>query len=1172
MKRHHLHILLACILSGLLLLSSIHVAQAAEQIEQDTIPFQPTNWTGSLSVPQFDPSLGALTSVKVTLIGAIQGTAKYESTDAKAATITLNLSANVQIQRPNNQGLLQTSPVVSKVENAAPFDGNIDFDGPSGSTFPNLQGQATDEKTLTDAADLALFTGAGNITLPARATGTSNGSGSGNLIAQFNVDAQAIFRVVYTYEPADVTPRIRLQKTVYAGHNNGAGCAGQELVSGLLNDPITYCFDIRNTGDTYLDDITLVDPDLGIDLSDLTLLSGNPNQPLAPGASLVYYFEDTLTQDLDNTAATEGNPVEGNGDDIPGLNNVTDSDDASVRIRINASVTVCKYDTNESRLSGWTINLNGPDDQSGQTGEDGCVTFTVALPGSYTISEEQQAGWQQVDPPNNGNYTVDIQDGDEEGPFNFMNEREATIRVCKVDDKTDQPISGWEINLNGPENKSRVTNENGCLTFQITTPGNYTITETLPPGWQQIFPIDPPYFSVPEVTPGENYGPYTFRNRTDTGITIIKQANPEDGTDFQFTSQFDPDGFTLDDAAIDDGDAFINTVVYTTVLPGAYWITETVPAGWLLADVDCSDDDSTFDGTRLTINLSPTENLSCTFTNAQLGRIIGVKQTIPATSTQSFDFQATSENLATPIAFSLQHGERYTIENVPAGIPYTLTENTPTEWVLTDATCSNGQSPVGVTLSASETVTCTFTNQGKGKLTVYKVVEGGSAAPGDFTINVSGANPLPPSFSGSNTGVTVLLDPGVYSVTEQLVPGYTAAYSADCTGQMAVGENKVCTITNRGLPPGGFTLVKVVINDDGGTAGPNDFGISVGGAPVTSGVAISLTAGIPFAINENSVAGYQFVSMTGDPQCPSQLGGTVTVTTGEQVTCTITNDDLPSTLVQIGDFVFDDLNKNGIQDDGPGSGLPGVTVRLYRGDGSFTGQTRVTDADGRYEFDNLPPGDYFVEFEEPPGYDFTQPKSGDNDETDSDADPNNGRTSKITLNPGDSNDRIDGGFVRAPELEVEKSVNENPVQPGGILTYTIRYTNTGLAAAVGVVVTETVPNFTTFLPDRSTPGWSCTNNEVKAGTKCIFTVGALAINASGTLLFVVQVDKPLRVPEDGLIIFNSALIAEKDKPGPPNKGDRPKKINPPEPTGLELTEEPKAFDHLIFLPLVAGEE
>ena len=70
------------------------------------------------------------------------------------------------------------------------------------------------------------------------------------------------------------------------------------------------------------------DADLGIDQSDMTLVSGS--EPLAPGASLVYYYDSTISGDLLNTADTSGNPTEADGTDIPGLTDPTDDDTAEV--------------------------------------------------------------------------------------------------------------------------------------------------------------------------------------------------------------------------------------------------------------------------------------------------------------------------------------------------------------------------------------------------------------------------------------------------------------------------------------------------------------------------------------------------------------------------------------------------------------------------------------------------------------------------------------------------------------------------------------------------------------------------------------------------------------------------------------------------------------------------
>jgi uncharacterized repeat protein (TIGR01451 family) len=121
-----------------------------------------------------------------------------------------------------------------------------------------------------------------------------------------------------TTDPLDFDPAVDIQKTVALGHDNGAsfGSSG-ELVSGLPGAQVTYYFKVTNTGATYLNDIAINDPNLGIDINDLTLLGAESNTlPLAPGEKVVYYYETTISSDLLNTATTIANPVYADGTDL----------------------------------------------------------------------------------------------------------------------------------------------------------------------------------------------------------------------------------------------------------------------------------------------------------------------------------------------------------------------------------------------------------------------------------------------------------------------------------------------------------------------------------------------------------------------------------------------------------------------------------------------------------------------------------------------------------------------------------------------------------------------------------------------------------------------------------------------------------------------------------------
>jgi|GEM_PF-1463120 len=118
----------------------------------------------------------------------------------------------------------------------------------------------------------------------------------------------------------------------------------------------------------------------------------------------------------------------------------------------------------------------------------------------------------------------------------------------------------------------------------------------------------------------------------------------------------------------------------------------------------------------------------------------------------------------------------------------------------------------------------------------------------------------------------------------------------------------------------------------------------------------------------------------------------------------------------IGDFVWEDLNNNGIQDGGE-PGVQGVSVYLYNCEGDELAST-VTDANGNYLFCELEPGDYSIKFMLPVGYWFSPQNVGGDDAVDSDADPVTGMTVCTTLEPGEYDMTWDAGIYMPTVEEV----------------------------------------------------------------------------------------------------------------------------------------------------------
>ncbi len=173
--------------------------------------------------------------------------------------------------------------------------------------------------------------------------------------------------------PPPPDPAIHLEKTVLAGHD--AVCPGtqgtDEMVKDLAGAPITYCFRVENRGNVDLFPVTLDDPDLGITVADMTLVSGDDSVPLGPGGTLVYHYRTLITSNLVNVAGTTGIAVDEAAVPIPGLDPVSANDDAAVAIVVPGIML-------EKTV------VAGPDgDCPGVEGEDELVSGRTGAPVTY---------------------------------------------------------------------------------------------------------------------------------------------------------------------------------------------------------------------------------------------------------------------------------------------------------------------------------------------------------------------------------------------------------------------------------------------------------------------------------------------------------------------------------------------------------------------------------------------------------------------------------------------------------------------------------------------------------------------------------------------------------------------------------------------------------------------
>ena len=91
-------------------------------------------------------------------------------------------------------------------------------------------------------------------------------------------------------------------------------------------------------------------------------------------------------------------------------------------------------------------------------------------------------------------------------------------------------------------------------------------------------------------------------------ITIIKNATPDDGTPFNFI---------LTDSVGGTNSVTINGsgLLSTSVAPGTYSVSETVPAGWSLISASCNDGSASGTNPITGIVVGASQLIECTFTN-----------------------------------------------------------------------------------------------------------------------------------------------------------------------------------------------------------------------------------------------------------------------------------------------------------------------------------------------------------------------------------------------------------------------------------------------------------------------------------------------------------------------------------------------------------------------------
>lgn len=297
-------------------------------------------------------------------------------------------------------------------------------------------------------------------------------------------------------------PAMELEKTIYAGHDSGVGCATSgELATVTTGAAVTYCFEVTNAGEADLDSLVIDDADLGLTaapLSSFTVVSGS--LPLAEGSSIVLAYETTATATVTNTATATADVLLSGG----GVNTVLSPETATDTARVetttpapgSASISGKVVDDVGNPIAGVTLTLSGDGTGTTTTAADGTYSFAGLAAGTYTVTETQPVGYSDgpdfVGSTGGSNAVNDVISGivlaGVDSVDNDFTEVAASIAGTVVD-QDGNGISGVTITLSGtndagdPVSLSTTTDADGNYSFTGLLSGTYTLTETQPAGF-----------------------------------------------------------------------------------------------------------------------------------------------------------------------------------------------------------------------------------------------------------------------------------------------------------------------------------------------------------------------------------------------------------------------------------------------------------------------------------------------------------------------------------------------------------------------------------------------------------------------------------------------------------------------------------------------------------------
>ena len=196
-----------CLLGALLAIAPPAFADLLTYSVQ--LPPQPVPGTATVMLPAFDPDLGVLGVVRVTVSGAVDGSLGLENTNAQPVSVTHYVGARIDVVLPGG-GIPSPNPAFEVYGRAlSAYDGTTDFGGTSGVTLPFTGATGTGAPSMTvDLFNIYAFGQAyvgpagapGTISIDLSSTETQDGLPPG-VVETHTLSASVLVRIEYEYDP-----------------------------------------------------------------------------------------------------------------------------------------------------------------------------------------------------------------------------------------------------------------------------------------------------------------------------------------------------------------------------------------------------------------------------------------------------------------------------------------------------------------------------------------------------------------------------------------------------------------------------------------------------------------------------------------------------------------------------------------------------------------------------------------------------------------------------------------------------------------------------------------------------------------------------------------------------------------------------------------------------------